>query len=170
MNLLKKTLFVAGVVITLFSLFACSANQPTSDAGAAIAEFDPPEGYTSELSASMLGYSVVAYTGQNEPSHLYLIQSEKESDGEELAKMLAQLVPGSSNADTRLTVIENRPVIVRGQETTLIISEGVNSEDVSYRQISVAFEGKGGPALLLFSESVDAWDQEAVDAFLQSIQ
>ena len=170
MNLFKKTLFAAGAVITLLSLFACSANQPTPDATAAIADFDPPAGYTSEFSTSMLGYSVVAYKGQYGPSHLFLIQSEKEADGDELAKMLAQLVPGSSSADTRMTVIENRPVIVRGQETTLIVSEGVNSENVSYRQISVAFEGKGGPALLLFSESVDAWDQEAVDSFLQSIR
>jgi hypothetical protein len=169
MNLFQKTLFAAGVVITLFSLFACSANKATLDAGATIAEFDPPTGYTSEFSTSMLGYSVVAYKGQNAPSHLYLIQSEKESDGDELAKMLAQLVPGSSNADTRMTVIENRQVTVRGQETTLIVSEGVNSENVSYRQISAAFEGKGGPALLLFSESAEAWDQEAVDAFLESI-
>ena len=68
-----------------------------------------------------------------------------------------------------MTVIENRPVTLRGQEVTLIVSEGVNSENVSYRQISVAFEGKGGPALLLFSESVEAWDQAAVDEFLASI-
>jgi hypothetical protein len=101
---------------------------------------------------------------------LYLIQSEKESDGDELAKMLAQLAPGSSDPNTRMTVSLERPVTLRGQEVTLIVSEGVNSENVSYRQITAAFEGKSGPALLMFSETVEDWDQAAVDEFLASIR
>ena len=170
MNLFKKTLFVASLVITLVSLFACTTQQAASDAGAKIADFDLPGGYTAEFSTSILGYTVAAYKGQNDPSHLYLIQSENESDGDELAKMLTQLVPGSSNSDIRMTVTENRPVTLRDQETTLIVSEGVNSENVSYRQVTAAFDGKGGPALLMFSETVDAWDQAAVDEFLASIR
>jgi hypothetical protein len=169
MYLLNKTIFVAAILISLVSLSACTA-ETVDEAGSAIADFDPPAGYNSEFSTSMLGYTVAAYRGPNVPSHLYLIQSEKESDGDELAKMLTQLVPGSNDPNTRMTVIENRPITLRGQETTLIVSEGVNSENVSYRQITAAFEGKGGPALLMFSESVEAWDQAAVDMFLDSIQ
>jgi len=83
--------------------------------------------------------------------------------------MLAQLVPGAGNPDTRMTVSENRTATLRGQEATLIVSEGVNSENISYRQASIAFEGKSGPALILFSESVEAWHQPAFDEFLASI-
>ena len=169
MNLFKKTLLITGIVITILSLFACTT-KAGDDAGAAIADFDLPAGYTTDFSSSMLGYTVAVYKGPNDPSHLYLIQSEKESDGDELAKMLAQLAPGSSDPNTRMTVIEKRPVALRGQDATLIISEGVNSEDVPYRQITAAFKGKGGPALLMFSETVDAWDQAAVDEFLSSIR
>jgi hypothetical protein len=140
------------------------------DAGATIADFDLPADYAADFSTSMLGYTVAAYKGPNGPSHLYLIQSEKESDGDELAKMLAQLAPGSSDPNTRMTVLEKRPVTLRGQDSTLIVSEGVNSENVPYLQITAAFEGKGGPALLMFSETVDAWDQAAVDEFLSSIR
>jgi hypothetical protein len=168
MNLFKKTLFVAGILITLMSLFACTT-EAIDDAGPVIADFDLPAGYTAEFSTSMWGYTVAAYRGPNGPSHLYLIQSEKESDGDELAKMLAQLVPGASSSDADMKVIENRPISLRGQETTLIVSEGLNSENIPYRQVTVAFEGKGGPALLMFSETVDAWDQAAVDEFLASI-
>lgn len=170
MNLLRNILLAAAIPILGVFLLACAANELPVDLGATIAEFDLPEGYTPEFSASMLGYTVASYKGPDDPSHLYLIQSENEADGEELAKMIEQLVPGSSSSETDMTVIENRPVTVRGQEATLVVSEGVNSENVSYRQISVAFDGKGGPALLMFSESAAAWDQDAVDALLQSIK
>lgn len=169
MNLIKKTRFATGVIMSLVSLFACTS-QTLDEAGAAIADFDLPAGYTFEFSTSMMGYTVAAYKGQNGPSHLYLIQSEQESDGEGLAKMLAQLVPGAGDPDSGLTVIENRPATIRGHEVTLIVSEGVNSEGVPYRQVTAAFEGKGGAALLVFSESVDAWDQNVIDEFLTSIR
>ena len=169
MNLIKKTLFATDIVMILVSLFACTI-QTLDEAGAAIAEFDLPAGYTFEVSTSMMGYTVAAYKGQNGPSHLYLIQSEQESDGEELAKMLAQLVPGAGDPDSGLTVVENRPATIRGQEVTLIVREGINSEGVAYRQVTAAFEGKGGPALLVFSERVDAWDQNAIDELLTSIR
>jgi hypothetical protein len=110
------------------------------------------------------------YKGTSDPSHLYLIQSEKEADGEELERMLTQLAPGSSDPNTRLTVIENRPISVRGQDVTLVISDGVNHEGESYRQAMVAFQGKGGPALLVLSESLELWDDESLGAFLASIQ
>ena len=169
MNLFKKTRFAAGIVITLISLFACTSAS-VDEAGATIADFDLPAGYTFEFSTSMLGYTVAAYKGPNGPSHLYLIQSEQASDGDELAKMLVQLVPGAGGPDSDMTVIENRPATIRGQDVTLIVSEGFNSENVPYRQVTAAFDGKGGPALLVFSETLGAWDQETVDKFLASIR
>ena len=117
----------------------------------------------------MAGYKLAAYKGTSGPSHLYLIQSEKEADGKELENMLTQLAPGSSDPNTRLTVIENRPVTVREQEVTLVISDGVNHEGNTYRQATVAFQGKGGPALLVLSESMDRWNNEIIDALLASI-
>ena len=76
---------------------------------------------------------------------------------------------GSGNLQTRVTVIETRSVWVRGQETTLVISDCINSEGISYRQAAVAFQGNGGPALLVFSEPIETWDQAILDAFIASI-
>jgi hypothetical protein len=59
---------------------------------------------------------------------------------------------------------------VRGQETTLVINEGVNSEGVTYRWVTAAFQGKGGPALLVISEPVTRWSQETVETFIASIR
>lgn len=161
--------------IILAVLTACGTFEATNDSqhvtklASKIADFNPPQGYTAEFSAEMAGYTLAAYKGTMDPSHLYLIQSENEADGEELSNMLTQMAPGSSDRNTRLTVIENRPVTIRGQEATLVISEGTNHDGGYYRQATVAFRGKGGPAMLVLSESLELWDQDSLDAFLQSI-
>jgi hypothetical protein len=173
---MKKILLITAVTILLAILSACGTVEATNDSqhvtelASRIADFDLPEGYTSEFSAEMAGYTLATYKGTTDPSHLYLIQSEKEADGQELERMLTQLAPGSSDSNTRMTVIENRPVTIRGQEVTLVISDGVNHDGDPYRQATVAFQGKGGPALLVLSESLDLWNDETVGDFLASIQ
>ena len=171
-----NTKVVLLVILTIL-LTACGAINPVqtaddqiANAAAKIAEFDLPVGYSPEISASLEGYTLVSYNPGDGHSHLYLIQSEKEADGEELASMLEQIAPGSYDPQTRMTVIETRPVTVREQEAILVISEGVTSEGETYRQVTVAFQGKGGPALLMLSEPVTSWNQETVDAFIASIQ
>lgn len=173
---MNKALFTIIAITLLAILSACGTIEVTNDSqhveklASKIADFELPAGYVSEFSTEMAGYTLAMYKGTSDPSHLYLIQSEKEADGEELERMLTQLAPGSSDPNTRMTVIENRPISVRGQDVTLVISDGVNHEGESYRQATVAFQGKGGPALLVLSESLELWDDESVGAFLASIQ
>ena len=176
MSQITKIILTLMGASALIGLSACSSfvatnTDPEQLSGftSEIAGFDLPAGYHADFSTNLMGYSVTAYSRGAGPSHLYLVQSEKESDGEKLAQMLPELVLGSGDPQTRMTVIETRPIRVRGQETTLVISDWINSEGISYRQAAVAFQGDGGPALLVFSEPIERWNQETVDAFLASI-
>jgi hypothetical protein len=169
-------LTISCFVLLAFLLSACGINTTINtntdkvvSVAAEIADFDLPSGYQPEFSASLEGYTLVSYNPGDGHSHLYLIQSEKESDGEKLASMVEQIAPGSYDPQTRMTVIETRPVTVRRQEVTLVISEGVTSEGETYHQVTLAFQGKGGPALLMLSEPVTSWNQQTVDAFIASI-
>lgn len=171
-----RLMIVISCIFTLAIVSACGTFEATDDSqhvtklASKIADFDPPTGFTAEFTAEMAGYTLASYKGAAGPSHLYIIQSENEADGDELNEMLTQLAPGSSDWETRMTVIENRPVTIRGQEATLVISEGINHEGEPYRQATVAFQGKGGPAMLVFSDTVDNWDLDEIDTFLASIQ
>ena len=161
------------ILITLSgcgNLEATNDSQHVIDAAGKIADFDLPVDFAPQFTASMSGYTVAAYQGPSGPSHLFLIQSEEVSDGSELQKMLNELAPGSSDPNTRMTVIENRTATVRGQEVAVVISQGTNSDQVAYRQVTVGFQGKGGPAMLVFSDSLERWKQETIDALLESIQ
>ena len=173
MNIFSKILIALAL---LTGLSACASgdsinteSEKVTSAAAEIADFDLPMGYSADFTAQLMGYTVAAYNPGDGHSHLYLIQSADEADGEKLASMLEEVVPGSSDPQTRMTVIETRPVTVRGLETTLVISEGTNGEGDSYRQAAVAFQGEGGPALLVFSEPTTRWDQATIDALLASI-
>lgn len=174
---MNKVLLIMITAILVATLVACAPGvainsdvEKISKAASEIADFNLPTDYSPELTAQLGGYTAVAYNPGDGHSHLYLIQSEKEADSEKLAQMLADLAPGSSNPNTRLTVIENRAVTVRGQAATLVVSDGVNSDGGAYRQTTLAFQGKGGPALLVISEPSERWDQATVDALLASIQ
>jgi hypothetical protein len=164
-------------VLLAFLLTACGTNTTINtdtdkiiSVASEIADFDLPAGYQPEFSASLEGYTLVSYNPGDGHSHLYLIQSEKESDGEKLASMVEQIAPGSYDPQTRMTVIETHLVTMREQEVTLVISEGVTSEGETYRQVTVAFQGKGGPALLVLCGPATSWNQQLVDAFIDSIQ
>jgi hypothetical protein len=172
-KIVPHTILLIGLVL----LTSCTTNatvetnaETVVSTAAEIADFDLPAGYYTDFSTSLMGYTIASFRPDDEHSHLYFIQFEKEVDGENLAQMLDKLLPGTSDPQTRMTVIETRPIILRGQEVTLVTSEGISSDGETYRQMTVAFQGKGGPALLVLSEPASRWDQETVDTFLASIQ
>ncbi len=174
MKQITKIILTLNAVCVLIGLSACTSfvatnTEQISGFTSKIADFDLPAGYHADFSTNLMGYSVIAYSHGAGPSHLYLIQSEKEADGEKLAQVLDEVVVGSGDPQTRMTVIETRPVLVRGQETTLVISDCVNSEGLAYRQAAVAFQGNGGPALIVFSEPIENWNQATLNTLLASV-
>ena len=164
------------LVLLAILVTACGVNaaintnvDKVATRAAEIAGFDLPTGYSPEFSASLEGYTLVSYNPGDGTSHLYLIQSEKESDGDKLANMVGQIAPGSYDPQTRMTIIETHSITVREQEVTMVVSEVVTSEGETYRQVIIPFQGNGGPALAMLSEPVARWNQEQVDAFIASI-
>ena len=165
------------LTILAFLLAACGTNVAintdggkVNNAAAEIASIDLPSGYRPEFTASMNGYTVVSFTPGDDHSHLYLVQSQDVADADKLAQAMDEIVPGASDPEFRMTVLETRPISIRGRETALVISEGTNSEGETYRQALAAFDGKGGPALLVFSEPISAWEPDTVDTLVASIR
>ena len=155
MNMNIKSISLATLIVLLTACSVCKTDaNKVSSAASEIMDFDLPAGYTPELTASLMGYTVASFRLEDGHSHVYMRQSEKDPDDEKLEQMLEELVPGASDPHTRLTVIETRPVTVCRQETTLVISERDNSDGESYRQATLAFPGKSGPAQLVPSLSL----------------
>jgi hypothetical protein len=166
------SLIGAGILI---SLMACtdilvSNFEKESHSSVDIADFEVPNGFHADYITTMMGYSVMAYSRGDTPSHLYLIQSEKETDADVFIRTIDELIDASGNQQSDITVIERIPIQIRDQETILIISDCHDAEGLPYRQAAVAFQGNGGPSLLVYSVPIENWDMVAVYTLLESIQ
>jgi len=141
-----------------------------AEAGSRIADYEVPAGFDEGYAADLAGFSLVGYTGADEQSHIYLFQMPAGLSLDQM-EMEEQLRRGTGeNEWIDLTEVSREPCEIRGQQTTLIIGEGVNGDNVPYRTASALFEGKGGQALVNISMPSASWDQAVVDEFIESLR
>ena len=142
--------------------------------GSEIAEYEVPNGFGSPYIVHFGKASLVGYTSGSERSHILLAQFPVGTHVDVNA-LLKQISKGSGQPDsvwynTETTLIDEKPVLIRGEECILNISEGTSSEGTTYRSAVATFEGRGGPSLVLISTPLDEWDMDLVEAFIASIQ
>ena len=142
--------------------------------GTEIADFEVPEGFGSPYGVHFGDVSIVAYKSQSETSHLLLAQFP-EGTNINVDEMLQEIKEGTGDPNniwygTETTLVEQKPISIRGQQTMLNISEGISSDGVAFRMATAKFAGKGGPSLLIVAGPIVEWDDGMVEAFIESIQ
>ncbi len=151
-----------------FKSIDTDANETLSAAGE-IADFDLPTSFSPEFSASLMGYSIVSFTSGDNRSHLYVVQSENQADREALENVLNELISSKGSIKNRTEVVDTQQAYLNGEEVTVVITDGVNGENKAYRQAMIAFQGKGGPALLVFMTPLEKWDPVILNELIASI-
>jgi hypothetical protein len=169
-GVLGLTLFRATVVSVLSDVQA----EPGEAAQIAdeIAGFTVPDGYTSVMATQFAHFEVVGYDSADGHSHLYLFQMPPALKVEqaELERQLESATAGQGNDQvTDMQVIEEQAVTIRGQATTLIVSEGTNHSGDAIRSASAAFDGRDGQALVSFSGLAANWDDAMINTFIASM-
>jgi len=197
---MDKTTKTALIIIgSLFLLCACAAtaviftgfwslgnvvkwvdNSTTEDpqeavrVGSEIADYEIPAGFDTPYGVHFGDINMVGYTSQSERSIILLAQFPKDTslNVDEMLRQISER-PGDPNNTwyrTETTLLEERPVTICGQETTLSISEGTSSDGITYRTAIAKFQGNGGPSLVMVAGPLDEWDIGMVEAFIASIQ
>ena len=138
-----------------------------------IAVFTLPDGYGSPYGIHIGEITAIGFSSPSRNTHILMAQFPNGAvvDVDEMLKQINRYSKdpnGSWYAET--TLIEEKPVSIRGQETTLSISEGSSSEGVTYRSAIANFQGKGGPSLVMIAGPVNEWDILMVEGFIASIQ
>jgi hypothetical protein len=59
---------------------------------------------------------------------------------------------------------------IRGEETQVAIYEGTDTNGIVLRQVITSFPGKDGTAMLMIMGPAELWDQDMIDAFIESIR
>jgi len=140
-----------------------------ADVSHTIADYTLPDGFADGYVAQVVDYSLVSYTANDDHTHIYLMQAPPslKLDRAALEQQANQAV--GSNGWEKVTVIERQPCQIRGEETTLVISEGVSHDGSRYRSASAVFAGNEGLALVNISGPSANWDQAMVDTFIASL-
>ncbi|MBP6016712.1 MAG: hypothetical protein KA586_08325 [Candidatus Promineofilum sp.] len=146
--------------------------QPASvsEVGRSIADYAVPEPYSDAYAAEIAEFSMVAYRDVNTDGHIYLIQMPATIQIDPAVLETQLRVASGTEVLAKVAVVQHIPCRIRGQETTLVISEGLNHNNRPYRSASAIFPGKGGQALINISGPVEAWDQAMIDSFVESFQ
>ena len=165
-----------------YGLVARNAVVGPAEAGerlASITALTPPEDYHPQFGMTLRGMTTVTLVpdfGRAEPdaSMIFTVMQvdRADPDAAEARDDLAAEMAGTAGGRTaELDEIERRPIEVRGAPATLVVYEGPRRGDgTQLRKAVVAFEGDGGPALLVAAGPVAAWDEDALTALLRSLR
>jgi hypothetical protein len=166
-----------------YAFFARSAVVGPQAAGATLAEITgltPPEGYQPQFAMTVEGLSTVtivpdAGTVPIEAAMVFtVLQADRTAaNAEDARDRLAGAMTASSTAGGHtvdLEVVGREPVTVRGSRSSLVRFSGADDAGRAYRKAVVAFEGDGGPALLVAAAPEAAWDEAALQAVVASLR
>ncbi len=149
--------------------------QEVAQIASGIADYDIPEGFTKQYGMKFATFSMVQYMNSSEDTFLFVTQfpAGTSINPDEMMREIRNNSrdPNSPwyNTDTKL--VEQKDVTIRGEETTLSISEGTNEHGETYRVANAKFKGNGeGPALFMIVAPADQWDTQLVEDFIASIQ
>lgn len=140
-----------------------------------IADFDVPEGFEPKYGMKISTFSLVQYSTRNQDTHLFLTQFPAGTSIQP-DQMMRDIRDGAKDPNNSwynvdMTLVEQKPIVIRGQETTLSISEGKNDQGVLYRMANATFQGKGeGPSLLMVVAPADQWNAQMLEDFIASIR
>ena len=135
-----------------------------------IADFDLPPGYQTDYVLDVGNYTFAAYKSSDEQSHLSFVEVPDGVIPDE--DVIEGHVFGGWSRHSRphATVLSVEDYTVRDQPATLTISERVNGEGRLYHSAYLVFEGHDGTAVLVINQPATAWNRDAVDRFIASIQ
>lgn len=135
-----------------------------------IADYSLPADFGAGQAVQVADFSMVSYTAVDGRTHIYLMQAPASLpiDRDELERQMS--IASGTDEWREVRVIDTKPCQIRGEEATLVISEGVSHDGSRYRSASAVFDGNGGTALVNVSGPTDDWDQAMVDSFIESLQ
>lgn len=84
--------------------------------------------------------------------------------------MQRSLEQQSGRRGLNLKAVETRTITIRGQEVEVTVFEGADENGISIRQMVASFATENGLGMVLIQGVAGAWDQDAADAFLESIR
>jgi len=173
--LLGTGLWSFGKVIEFADNSTTEDPQEVARIASKIADFDIPEDYSRQYGMEIDTFNLVQYANNGEDTYIFLAQfpADTSINPDQLMREIknSSRNPNHPLYNTDMQIVEQKLVTIRGEETTLTISEGTSDQGELYRMANAKFQGNGsGPALLMIVGPADGWDAQMVEDFVASIR
>jgi hypothetical protein len=171
-----------GLVIVVFaapalltSVFGGAVSSSPEEAAATaheIVDYELPPGYQEEAAMDILTTKFAVITNDSNDMTLMLMQLPSTMTNEEdLRRQIQQSwSQQSGQSGANMELVEEQPITVRDQSTTLTIMEGTDTNGNTVRQAITSFAGENGTVVFMAAGNTGSWDQDAVDQFIESIR
>jgi hypothetical protein len=137
-----------------------------------LADYDLPPGYEEEFVMDILGIQALFIMNKFEGSMITLMQINTNIYGDSEAtrqQFQDSFLQQYQTDNIQFYPIDQRPIEIRGDQTTLYEYEGSDSQGNQFRQWVTVFEGKNGTVMLMIVGSKSTWNNAEMEAFIQSI-
>lgn len=161
---------------TLLERSASTTEDPAqvSQIAENIVTYQLPSGYEEQFGLSFFGFDMVAFGKEDFSGQIFVLMQVPDMFGlspEEMAQQIEQSLQQQTGRQTvNMQVVDTIQTTIRDQNVTLTVQEGTDAEGTSIRQITGAFAGRNGAAMLMIIGPTQSWNQEAVNSFLASLR
>lgn len=136
-------------------------------------DYNLPPDYQAQFGMNLFGFNMAAFGPADESTTIMLMQfpAGLELDQAEMERQMQQALQRQiGQQELNLAVVDQITTIIRDQDVSLTVQEGTAGDGQPIRQISGVFQGKQGLVMLMVVGSPENWNQQAIDAFIASLQ
>jgi hypothetical protein len=150
--------------------------ESAARAGHAIADYELPPGYQEQGSMDILFYSFVIIAPEgaglsNDPMIMLAQFTQPGMDRKQMEQQMRQSFEQQmGQGGANMQVVEVKKMVIRGEEVEVTIFEGSDQNGNVVRQLITTFPGKDGTAMLMIMGPAQAWDQNLIDDFIESLR
>jgi hypothetical protein len=139
-----------------------------------VADYTPPSGFDADFGIQIPGLTLVGYRSKAGDTHIFVVQFLKgtQIDPQQMLEQMKQAIQDKNYTwfSVEMKRVEQKTVLMRGQEVALTTSAGQDSDGGAFYQAVAVFEGKGGPALVTVAGPAESWDAGMVEQFVSSFK
>lgn len=137
-----------------------------------LADYDLPPGYEEEFVMNILGIQALFITNKFEGAMITMMQFNSNIYGDSEAtrqQFQDSFLQQFQTNEIQFTPVDQRPIEISGDQTTLYEYEGSDTQGNQFRQWVTVFESKNGSIFLMIVGSKSTWNDAEMEAFIQSI-
>jgi hypothetical protein len=174
---------VADMISSQVSQVATEDQVEAAKRGQAIATYTLPQGFAERMAMGLMGFDMVFIsdqpmgTGDQSAAQTIIILAKLPSGvaaddqaKNQLREALSQRTGNQSDMQTEQ--VETRQITINGQPAELIVEEGQTDKGETYRIMISSFTARDekSPAMLLIAGPTAAWNEAAINQFINSMQ